>query len=123
MPTGAGAMFFETKSNLASNIHTTMDKRINDLKTNTEMNTNSGTNPAPTPMASAARRSATSLKLGAAILSLTALYLSYRAANEAVALYGELEAVQDTLAAAQFGKVQIADGTGISETKKSVAGL
>ena len=108
--------FFETKSNLVSNNHTTVN--IKNMKTNIETNTNSDLNATPT----APGRAAASLKAVVVILSLTALCLSYRAANEAVALYGVLDKVQATLANEQTVQAH-ATGTQISETKSSVAGL
>ncbi len=96
---------------------------INNLKANTEMNTNSDLNTAAAPVIRASRRPSTFLKVGTFILSLTALCLSYQAANEAVALYGVLDKVQDTLATEQFVKAQMTAGTRISETNPSVAGL
>ena len=89
------------------------------MKTNIETNTNSDLNAMPT----APGRAAAALKAVVVILSLTALCLSYRAANEAVALYGVLDKVQATLANEQAVQAHVAAGTQISETKSSAAGL
>jgi hypothetical protein len=92
---------------------------INNMKTNTETSTNSDLNIPP----AAPRRAANSLKAVVVILSLTALCLSYRAANEAIDLYGVLDKVQTTLNNEQSVKAQATATVQISETKPSVAGL
>ena len=95
---------------------------MNTMKMNTEMNNKAEINPAPVQTPDVNHR-ANVLKATVIILSLTALCLSYRAASEAVALYGVLEKVQATLAQEQSIKAQVASGLQISETKHSVAGL
>jgi len=95
---------------------------MNNMKTNTEMNINAEINPLSLPAQNVTRR-AKALKAVVVILSLTALCLAYRAANEAVALYGVLEKVQATLANEQSVQAQITVGGHISETKSSLAGL
>jgi len=104
-----------------SNNHTTVNQNMNNMKTNTEMNISTDINPAATQSPSA--RSAQGLKAVMVILSVVALCLSYRAANEAVALYGVLDNVQATLANEQSVQAQFAGGLQNSETKPSVAGL
>ena len=106
-----------------SNTHTKTHNNINNKKTNTEMNTNTDTNTTMTPTANTTSARRMGLKVGAVTLSLVALCLSYQAANEAVALYGVLDKVQDTLAAEQMIKAQAASVARISETNPSVAGL
>jgi hypothetical protein len=110
----------ETKHNLVSNNHTTVNNNMNNMKTNIETNITTATNSMQTPGIS--RRGA-GLKAVVIILSVTALCLSYRAANEAVALYGVLDKVQATLANEQSMQAQAAAHVQISETKTSVAGL
>lgn len=96
-----------------------MHNNINNMKTNTETNTPSDNHPAP----SAPRRPATGLKAAVVILSLAALCLSYRAASEAVALYGVLEKVHDTMDQEQLVRSHVTAGQRISETIPPVAGL
>jgi hypothetical protein len=94
---------------------------MNNMKMTTEMNNNAEINSAtqtPGP-----NRSAKALKAMVIMLSLTALCLSYRAASEAMALYGVLENVQATLAQEQSIQAQAASGRQISETKHALAGL
>ncbi|HEX5220841.1 MAG TPA: hypothetical protein VFZ59_14830 [Verrucomicrobiae bacterium] len=88
---------------------------------NTEMNFNADLNPvsAQTPKP----RDGKVLKSLVVALSMLALGLSYRAAAEAVALYGVLEKVQAALAAEQGAWAQSAEPIQISETKPSVSGL
>jgi len=93
---------------------------MNNMKTNTEMNINAEINPASTQTPNARRGKG--LKGVVVALSLVALCLSYRAATEAMALYGVLEKVQATLAQEQSVKAQVATGQQISETKHAVAG-
>lgn len=90
------------------------------MKTKTETNINAENNPASTQAPNARRKG---LKAVVVALSLVALCLSYRAATEAVALYGVLEKVQAALAQEQGIKAQIASDLQIVETKHSVAGL
>jgi hypothetical protein len=111
----------ETKAELVSNNHTVVKQNKNNMKTNIETNTNMNTD--ITTGTSNAARPAFALKVIVAILSLTALCLSYRAANEAVALYGVLEQVQAALANEQNIKSQASAGWQIYETKPSLAGL
>ena len=89
------------------------------MKTNIETSTHSDNNPAP----SAPRRPATGLKAVVVILSIAALCLSYRAASEAVALYGLLEKVHDTMAQEQLMKSHVTAYQPISETIPPLAGL
>ena len=89
------------------------------MKTNIETNPNSDVAPAAQKLSLRGR----GLKAVLVILSLTALCLSYRAAREAVALYGVLEKVQATLANEQTVKAQATSPVQISETKPAVAGL
>ena len=114
-----GEKISETKSGLVSNNHTIVKQNTNNMKTNIETNMNTDINTA----ASKVSRPAFALKIIVAVLSLTALCLSYRAANEAVALYGVLEQVQAALANEQNIKSQAAAREQISETKPSLAGL
>lgn len=96
-----------------------MHNNINNMKTNIETNTHSDNNPAsPAP-----RRPATGLKAVVVILSIAALCLSYRAANEAVALYGVLEKVHDAMAQEQQLKSHVTADQRISETIPPLAGL
>lgn len=112
----------ETKVELVSNNHTTVKQNMKNMKSNTEMNVISH-NDAASAVAAGALRRAKTLKVTVVILSLTALGLSYRAASEAMALYGVLEKVQATLAQEQIIKAQVASSLQISETKHSIAGL
>jgi len=96
-----------------------MHNNINNMNTNIETNTHSDNNPAP----SARRRPTLGLKVTVVALSLIALALSYRAATEAVALYGVLDKVQDTLAHEQTVKAQVAGRLRNFETIPPVAGL
>lgn len=112
----------ETNFKLLSSNHTTVKQNMNNMKTNTEMNINTDMNAASTPVPNISRR-AKGFKAVVVMLSLTALCLSYRAANEAVALYGVLEKVQATLASEQSALAQATARMQISETKHSVAGL
>ena len=105
-----------------SNNHTTVKQNMNTMKMNTEMNNNAEINQASTQMPGV-NRSVKALKATVIILSLTALCLSYRAASEAMALYGVLEKVQATLAQEQSIKAQVASSRQISETKPALAGL
>jgi hypothetical protein len=91
------------------------------MKTDTEMNINAELNPVSTPMP--ITRRGKGLKALVVALSLLALGLSYRAATEAVALYGVLEKVQAALANEQRAQAQSTAGIQISETKPPVAGL
>ena len=100
-----------------------MDTNNNNMKTNTEVSTNSETTIAPAQPGRGERRAAGGLKVLVTILSLTALALSYRAANEAVALYGILDKIQAALANEQSMKGQAAANRQISETKPAIAGL
>ena len=87
------------------------------MKTNTEMSINAeSSTPKPNP------RHGKGLKALVVALSLLALCLSYRAATEAVALYGVLEKVHAAFANEPSAQAQSAE-TQISETKPSVAGL
>ena len=90
------------------------------MKTNTETNMTTESNSLPAP---GVDRRGKGLKVAVIILSLTALCLSYRAASEAVALYGVLEKVQASFAAEQSIKAQATMHVQISETKSPVAGL
>jgi len=90
------------------------------MKTNLETNMNSDIITTAAPKAS---RRGQGLKAAVVILSLAALWLSYRAANEAAALHGILEKVQAALSHEQSVKAQAATAVQISETKSSVAGL
>ncbi len=104
-----------------------MNTTINNEKANTEMNTtaiNNDSNPsASQPARPVSRRVVTGLKVGTVMLSLIALGLSYRAANQAVALYGVLNEVQTALANEHEMKFQYATSRQIAETKTATAGL
>ena len=91
------------------------------MKINTEMNTNADNNSVLTQGPNLRR--AAGLKVVMVALSLLALGLSYRAATEAVALYGVLEKVQATLANEQIAEAQFTARAQLSETKHSIAGL
>jgi hypothetical protein len=91
---------------------------MDNMKTNIETTTTTDNNPMHT---SSNSRKRTGLKAVLVILSLTALCLSYQAANEAVALYGLLEKVQTALADEQ--SLRTTAQMQNSETKPLVAGL
>jgi hypothetical protein len=111
----------ETKSEVASNNHTTVQRNTNNMKTNTEMNINAQPNPISTPTPNTRRGKG--LKALVVALSMLALGLSYRAATEAVALYGVLEKVHATWATEQGAQAQPNERIQISETKPAVSGL
>lgn len=95
-----------------------MHNNINHMKTNIETTIHSD-NAAP----AASRPASTGLKAAVVILSLAALCLTYRAATEAVALYGVLEKVHDTMAEEQLVKSHVTASHRISETIPPLAGL
>lgn len=102
-----------------------MQTIINNTKMNSDMTTTEPTT-APAQTLPAPRRPRPVLKMATVMLSLVALCLSYRAAGEAIALYGVLEKVQDALAHEQMVKSQAAPvvpRAEIAETKSGTAGL
>lgn len=100
-----------------------MNTTNNTMKTNTEVSTSSETTTALAQPGRGGRRTAGGLKVLVTILSLTALALAYRAADEAVALYGVLDKIQASLAFEQSMKEQAAANRQISETNPAIAGL
>lgn len=90
-----------------------------DMKTNIETNLTTGSRSLQTPISAGGK----GLKVALIVLSVTALCLAYRAANEAAALYGVLEKVQAALATEQIIKTHATTHVQISETKPVVAGL
>ncbi|MFO1512184.1 MAG: hypothetical protein U1F83_04600 [Verrucomicrobiota bacterium] len=93
------------------------------MKPNTERDLNSEANTTSTPTHVLPRRPATVLKIATVMLSLAALGLSYQAANQAIALYGVLDKLQDALAQEQLIKAHTTEAARNSETISPVAGL
>jgi len=100
-----------------------MNNQVNLMKTDTAMNTDTESHATSTHSNPAARHPRAVMKVATVVLALTALCLSYQAANEAVALYGMLAQAQDALAHEQVIRSQAADTALISETIAPVAGL